>query len=378
MCSGTQDKITDTGNNILQIVIPYDTTRQGIQAFRYHNGAQKLTEIKNTKLTQNFTEGSFFIDTEHGCIIIYASLFSTYAIGYDDPNGGGSSGGSSSGGGSTSTGKNPVSVPGQIDGGSVSVSPKNAKKGETVTITTTPKDGYELDKLTVTDKNGNKITTKDLGNGKYSFTMPDSRVTIEPTFIEKKAETQPETKPEEKPESKSNFIDVPAGSFFADAVAWAVEHNITSGISDTMFGPNQVCTRAQAVTFLWRAAGCPKPNTTNMPFTDVSAGSYYYDAVLWAVENGITSGISSTAFGAGLTCTRAQIVTFLWRAEKSPAVNAENPFSDVSAADYFNQAVLWAVDEDITSGTSASAFSPNADCTRAQIVTFLYRMAQGK
>ena len=159
---------------------------------------------------------------------------------------------------------------------------------------------------------------------------------------------------------------------------WAVENGITKGTDDTHFSPDGICTRAQAVTFLWRAAGSPKPETRALPFTDVPVGSYYYDAVLWAVENGITKGTSDTTFSPNMTCSRAQIVALLWRSEKSPAAGTANPFADVKSDAYYADAVLWAVKENITKGTTSTTFSPNAGCTRAQIVTFLYRAYQGK
>lgn len=166
---------------------------------------------------------------------------------------------------------------------------------------------------------------------------------------------------------------MPAGSYYEDAVVWAVGKGITGGTSATTFDPSGNCTRAQAVTFLWRAAGSPAPKTKVMPFTDVPAGSYYHDAVLWAVENGITKGTSDTMFSPDATCTRAQIVTFLWRSQKSPAAGMANPFADVAADTYYIDAVLWAVKHNITVGTTFSIFSPDEECTRAQIVTFLYR-----
>ena len=173
--------------------------------------------------------------------------------------------------------------------------------------------------------------------------------------------------------SDMSFTDVADKAYYRDAVAWAVENGITKGTTATTFSPNATCTRAQAVTFLWRAAGSPKPEIRTMPFTDVPVGSYYYDAVLWAVENGITKGTSDTTFSPDATCSRAQIVAFLWRSEKSPAAGTANPFADVKSTAYYADAVLWAVKEDITKGTTSTTFSPNADCTRAQIVTFLYR-----
>ena len=171
----------------------------------------------------------------------------------------------------------------------------------------------------------------------------------------------------------TTFSDVPEGAYYTDAVAWAVEKGVTSGTNGTTFSPNADCTRAQIVTFLWRAAGSPTPKSKESAFTDVVAGSYYETAVQWAVENGITSGTSATTFSPNATCTRAQTVTFLWRSQKSPADGAANAFTDVADGTYYTDAVQWAVENGITSGTSATTFSPNADCSRAQIVTFLYR-----
>ena len=270
--------------------------------------------------------------------------------------GGGSSGGSHSGG-STSYA---ITVA-DAENGSATASRKSASKGTTITVTATPDKGYELDTLKVTDKNGDKVKLTEK-NGKYTFTMPASAVTVKATF----------TKTAENP-----FTDVNDDAYYKDAVIWAVENGITKGISGTMFSPDAVCTRAQAVTFLWRAAGSPSPKSGAMPFGDVAADAYYHDAVLWAVENGITKGTSDTTFSPDSKCTRAQIVTFLWRAQKSPAVASVNVFTDVAADAYYADAVNWAVAKGITSGTSAATFSPNADCTRAQIVTFLYRSHNG-
>ena len=266
----------------------------------------------------------------------------------------------SSSGSSSSSSKPSYSVtaPGATENGSVTVSPKNATKGSTVTITVKPDDGYQLDKLTVTDAKGDTISVTDKGNGKYTFTMPASKVEINVTFV-KEVEISP-------------FGDVSTSAYYYEAVKWAQEKGITGGIGNGLFGPDQPCTRAQIVTFLWRAAGSPEPKTMSS-FSDVSADSYYETAVLWAVENGITKGTSDTTFSPDATCSRAQIVTFLWRSQKSPAVGSLNPFTDVSANAYYTDAVLWAVEENITKGTTATMFSPDADCTRAQIVTLLYR-----
>ena len=241
-------------------------------------------------------------------------------------------------------------------GGSISPSGNvSVREGRDQTFTITPDKGYALANV--------KIDGKSIGAVKsYTFENVRRTHTIEVIFM--KANGNPQT---------GVFVDVATGSYYEDAVDWAVENGITKGTDDTHFSPDGICTRAQAVTFLWRAAGSPKPETRTMPFTDVPAGSYYYDAVLWAVENGITKGTSDTTFSPNMTCTRAQIVTFLWRSEKSPAAGTANPFADVKSTAYYAGAVLWAVREDITKGTTSTTFSPDADCTRAQIVTFLWR-----
>ena len=241
--------------------------------------------------------------------------------------------------------------------GDVTASHKSAAKGTAVTLTVDPDKGYVLDTLTVLDGKDKEIKLTEK-NGKYTFTMPDSKVTVEAMF---------------KAAGNNPFTDVPAGSYYEDAVIWAVDKGITTGTDATHFSPDGICTRAQAVTFLWRAAGSPAAKSAVMPFTDVKAGSYCYDAVLWAVEQGITKGTSETMFSPDATCTRAQIVTFLWRSQKSPAAGTANPFTDVKASAYYADAVLWAVKEDVTKGTTNTTFSPDATCTRAQIVTFIYR-----
>jgi len=171
----------------------------------------------------------------------------------------------------------------------------------------------------------------------------------------------------------ARFTDVPFDAYYQGAVGWAVRHGVTSGVTETTFAPDAPCTRAQAVTFLWRAAGSPEPQSSVNPFTDVKTDAYYYDAVLWAIEQGITKGTSDTTFSPNATCTRAQIVTFLWRSQASPAAGAAHPFADVAGNAYYAEAVKWAVLEGVTSGTTATTFSPNDNCTRAQIVTFLFR-----
>ena len=245
--------------------------------------------------------------------------------------------------------------------GTVTVNPSTASKGETVTITTKPSEGYELGSIEVLDKNGDSLKLKDLGNGKYSFVMPDGKVSVEAEFVKTAA---------------TSFADVPANAYFADAVKWAVDKGITNGLSDTTFGPYESCTRAQIVTFLWRAAGSPEPKTMSS-FTDVPANAYYAKAVAWAVENGITNGMTETTFAPNATCTRGQSVTFLHRALKGTASGSAN-FTDVKSDAFYADAINWAVANNVTNGTSNTTFSPNADCTRAEIVTFLYRAYQGK
>lgn len=266
----------------------------------------------------------------------------------------------SSGGGSSGASSYSVEVK-AADNGSVSVSPTRASRGDLVTVTVKPDEGYVLDTLTITDRDGDKIDCKSKGDGKYTFTMPASSVTVKAVFAEEALA----------------FTDVPADAYYADAVKWAVAQGITSGTTATTFAPNSGCTRGQVVTFLWRANGEPEPASTVNPFTDVSADAYNYKAILWAYENGITGGTTATTFAPNATCTRAQIVTFLYRADGAQAVAGGNAFADVSADAYYADAVNWAVAEGITGGTTATTFEPNATCTRAQVVTFLYRhMAQ--
>ena len=245
------------------------------------------------------------------------------------------------------------------ENGSVSLSPANAAKGSTVTITVSPDEGYRLAGLTVTDQNGKEIaiTEKD---GKYTFIMPTGKATVTPVF--------------EKADGavKNPFVDVKNSDYFYDAVLWAVKEGVTSGTTDTTFSPNESCTRGQTVTFLWRAAGSPEPTTDVNPFTDVKTGDYFYKAVLWAYENGITQGTSDKEFSPSVPVTRGQTVTFLHRLTGDKA-NGKNPFTDVKTSDYYYNSVLWAYENGITSGTTDTTFSPNDDCLRGQIVTFLYR-----
>ena len=252
----------------------------------------------------------------------------------------------------------PVSTPDSAENGSVSASRKNASKGTVVTVTVRPDSGYVLETLTVTDKNGNVLELTDKGNGQFTFIMPGSRVEIKATFMEDNAVL-------------SFFYDVPNDSFYYEAVKWAVETKITSGVGNNLFAPDQPCTRAQAVTFLWRAAGSPEPKNVGS-FSDVPASAYYAKAVAWAVENGITTGTGEGGFSPDEPCTRAQAVTLLCRAQRAKA-EGRAQFSDVPADAYYAEAVAWAAESGVTDGIGGGLFGPEQDCTRAQIVTFLWR-----
>ena len=257
----------------------------------------------------------------------------------------------------------PVETPDKTENGTITVSPKNAAGGTTVTVTVKPNDGYVLETLTVTDKNGDELKLTDKGNGKYTFTMPGSKVEVKATFMEDNSVL-------------NFFYDVPNDAFFYEAVKWAVKSGVTNGLTDTMFGPYEPCTRAQIVTFLWRAAGSPEPKAMSS-FADVPAGSYYAKAVAWAIENGITTGTGDGKFSPDATCTRAQAVTFLFRISKTSA-DGTPAFSDVATDAYYAEAVKWATDNGITNGISGGLFGPDNDCTRAQILTFLWRLYASK
>ena len=308
---------------------------------------QKLTSLPSASRSGRYSFDGWYTEKSGGTKITKDTVFHAYTTVYAHwtYTGGGSSGYS------YYTIKATAGTGGSISpSGNVSV-----REGRDQTFTITPDKGYAVANV--------KIDGKSIGAVKsYTFENVRRTHTIEVIFM--KANGNPQT---------GVFVDVATGSYYEDAVDWAVENGITKGTDDTHFSPDGICTRAQAVTFLWRAAGNPEPQTRAMPFADVPVGSYYYDAVLWAVENGITKGTSDMTFSPDATCSRAQIVTFLWRYEKSPAAGTANPFADVKSTAYYAGAVLWAVKEDITKGTTNTTFSPNADCTRAQIVTFLWR-----
>ena len=253
----------------------------------------------------------------------------------------------------------PLTVSGGTAGGDVStyLNKDYGKAGGTITLNVAPPKGYTLKTLTVTNGNNGVLSVTNTDKNEYAFTMPASKVTVKAVFAE----------------IVNPFTDVKSSDYYYDAVLWAVGNGITAGTSDTTFSPNNPCTRAQAVTLLWRAAGCPAPKNTKMTFTDVAKGSYYYDAVLWAVENRITYGTSDTTFSPNATCNRAQFTSFLWRFEGMPEAGKTNPFTDVPKDAYYADAVLWAAEKGITYGTSDTTFSPYEKCTRAQTVTFMYR-----
>ena len=270
---------------------------------------------------------------------------------------------SSGGGGGSSTPSYPVSTPSKGGNGSVSSNAKNAASGSTVTITVKPDSGYQLETLAVTDHRGNALKLTDQGNGTYTFTMPSGQVDVKATFTQAADETSP-------------FDDVSKDDYYYDAVKWAADSGITGGVGGSLFGSDQSCTRAQIITFLWRAAGSPEPKgAANM--TDVPQDAYYAKAVAWAMENGITSGTGADRFSPHASCTRAQGMTFLFRSSKASA-SGTLAFQDVAADAYYAQAVKWAADNGITSGIGGGLFGPDNSCTRAQIVTFLWKLYAGK
>ena len=315
--------------------------------------AETVTVSRTVKFTlktnsMNFT-GSINPGSRTTLTTSGAEAEKEYTFTYSRPSSGGSSSGSATYTITVDKSKN----------GAVTVSPKSASKGDTVTVTVKPDSGYVLETLTVTDKNGNELTLKDKGNGKYTFTMPAGKVEVKATFMEDNS-------------MLNFFYDVPNNAYFYEAVKWAVKNGITTGVGNNLFAPEQPCTRAQIVTFLWRAAGSPEPKGAASGMTDVVSGSYYEKAVAWAIENGITTGTTTSTFSPDATCTRAQAVTFLARALNAKAASAAE-FSDVPTDSYFADAVAWAAANGVTEGIGGGLFGSDNDCTRGQIVTFLYR-----
>ena len=359
----------DCGNNNIyreDIIFTLDATPRYTVTFDANGGTVTPESAKTnadgtlstppTPTLSGYTFDGWYTEASGGTEITpdYAFSADTTVYAHWTYTGGSGSGGSSSGGSPSYS----VTVDKTVNG-TVTVSPKSASKGATVTLTVTPDKGYALETLTVTDTSGNKVKLTGK-NGKYTFTMPASKVTVKATFMEDNS-------------MLNFFVDVPAGAYYYDAVLWAAENGITGGVDDTHFAPNAPCTRAQIVTFLWRAAGSPEPENVGS-FADVSADSYYAKAVAWAVENGITTGTGDGKFSPDATCTRAQAMAFIWRSQKSVAPDGVNSFTDVAADAYYADAVQWAVENGITTGSGdGTTFSPNASCTRAQIVTFLFR-----
>ena len=297
--------------------------------------------------------GANTFEIKDGCAVFTITKFSTFELSgtvtYVEP---------SYYSGSSSAPTYSVTVD-KTENGSVTVSPKSASKGSTVTITVKPDSGYTLETLTAIDSKGKEIQLTNKGEGKYTFTMPADKVEVKATFMDDNT-------------MLNFFVDVKSGDYYYDAVLWAAKNGITSGTDAVHFSPEQPCTRAQIVTFLWRAAGSPEPKGAASGMSDVVSGSYYEKAVAWAIENGITTGTTASTFSPDATCTRAQSVTFLYRA-LGTAPTTVNGFTDVAADAFYADAVAWAVENGVTNGTTDSTFSPNNDCTRAQIVTFLYR-----
>ena len=312
---------------------------------------QKLSELPTATHSGRYSFDGWYTEKNGGTKITTATLFDKDTTVYAHWTYTGSTGG----GGVTTY---PITVK-SAKNGDVTASHKSAAKGTTITLTVDPDKGYVLDTLTVLDGKDKdlKLTEK---NGKFTFTMPASKVTVEGSFKE------------EFPDFPNPFSDIAPSDFCCDAVMWAVAKDITNGIGNYTFAPNQPCTRAQIVTFLWRAAGSPAPKSASN-FTDVPADAYYAKAVAWAVENGITGGTGDGKFSPDATCTRAQAVTFLYRASGSPAVSGNAAFTDVAADAYYAAAVTWAEKNGITGGIGGGLFGSGQSCTRGQIVTFLYR-----
>ena len=357
------DKITVTANTTVTAVwedipvvtytVSFDANGGSVTPASAVTGADgKLTSLPTPTRSGSYSFAGWYTAASGGTQITTAYVFSanTTVYAHWTYTGGGG------GGGGSYTPSYTVSVD-KTENGTITVSPKSASKGDAVTITVKPDKGYELDTLKVLDKNGDKVKLTEK-NGKYTFTMPTGKVTVKGSFVEE-APVQ-------------IFKDVPVDAYYYEAVKWAAEKGITGGVGNGLFAPNQPCTRAQIVTFLWRAAGSPTPKHMSS-FADVPADAFYAKAVAWAVENGITGGTGEGKFSPNATCTRAQSVTFLYRAAGSPKVSSSAEFGDVATNAYYADAVAWAAKNGITGGIGGGLFGSDNDCTRAQIVTFLYR-----
>ncbi len=341
--NSTETDVTDTAPGLVKVTlnIPADIqNKSSYQVYRVHDGV-----VDTITTSPNANGEKVVIGADKTTVDLYVCKFSTYALAYMEYSSGVSSYASSVA---------------STENGDVTISGTKNTLGSTVTITPAPAEGYQVGSVTVTYESGREVpVTKNL-DGTYSYKQPGASVTIKVMFVEiDAAYTNP-------------FTDVAESAYYYDAVQWAVSNGITNGTTPTTFSPDMTCTRAQAVTFLWNAAGKPQVEREN-PFTDVDENNWYYEAVLWAVENGITNGTTATTFSPNADCTRSQIVTFLWNAEKKPVVNYLMTFEDVASGTWYTEAVRWTVSEGITSGTTATTFSPIANCTRGQIVTFLYR-----
>lgn len=367
--TGTEIVVGENGeilNPVKTFNITFDANGGTIQgsSSAVTNNDGKLTSLPTASRSGDYQFAGWYTNLNGGIQITVDTVFSSnttlYAHWHYTGGGSGTGGGTGGSSGSGSSGES-VTVD-RTTGGTVQVRPGRAESGETVTIIATPKDGYEVGEVTVTDRNGKEIDVRSAGDNRYTFTMPSTKVDVKVDFVRVGGQ-QPAT---------PSFRDVSNSAYYADAVRWAMEQGITTGTTADTFSPNSGCTRAQIVTFLWRANGSPAPSSAENPFTDVNAGAYYADAVLWAVEQGITGGTTATTFSPDSGCTRAQAATFLWRASGSPAAG-ESGFADVADGAYYADAVNWAVANGVTQGTAAGTFSPNTACTRAQIVTFLYR-----
>lgn len=349
--------ITVTEQTAMEYIITFDPAGGICSTASAQTTDGKLTQLPEAT-REGYTFDGWFTQASGGDKITLDTVFTADATIYAHWTNNGHSGGDQ-GGGSQDASSYRITVE-ESSNGTVKANRTTADAGSTVLLTVTPDDGYQVSLVSVTDRNGKVISLNDRKNGTYSFTMPASAVTVKASFT--KLTT-----------AGPDFADVSSDAYYYDAVNWAVANGVTSGTSATTFSPNSVCTRAQMVMFLWRAAGSPTPHSNANPFEDVSTDAYYYTAVLWAVEQGITGGTSATTFSPDDMVTRGQTVMFLWRYAGSPEASASS-FTDVDANAYYATAVAWAAKEGVTSGTSSTTFSPDAPCTRAQIVTFLYRV----
>ena len=326
----------DKASGIIELAIPYDFSgKTGIKLYRCTDGkAEQLTETKD-----EISDGTYKLDQKAGVIYVYTSSFSTYAITYNNY---------------SSFVSDYETIINDTEHGTLTVEPKRAQSGKKVVITVTPDEGYKLEKLEVKGLFGTEIELTENEVGAFSFTMPNANVTVSAKF------------------AKVKFVDVSENSYYAKAVDWAVEKGITNGVDKTHFAPDATCTRAQAVTFLWRALGCPEPTAAKSEFTDVAEGAFYFKALLWAAENGVTNGYGDGKFGVNDTVNRAPMVTFMERAMKGKAKTAES-FTDVPEGAYYADAAAWAKENGISEGIGEGKFGGETDCLRAQIVTMLYR-----